>query len=273
MQELPQGRKSRIEILEDTGAIKKTYNSNGNPAEKFRKEVGFYRQYSYSRVIPKLIGAESETHITIERVIGERLADLLPLSRDKMELLSDEYTEKLVELFGRSTGIDRTVKQDYFDGIGAEEGLRLLHESLSRLCDQYDRHPITCDLLDSITRVEIDEELLIKLDWNPENVFLRDGKIHRFIDFEQAFIGTRAILVGILLHNPVWPAQQLFGSLKEAGLFQVSFSELRNYLCYSFATVLVDSIHRRGDIWQVERLETAFERHVTARYNDVVSAS
>ncbi|NKB72810.1 MAG: hypothetical protein GKR89_37545 [Candidatus Latescibacteria bacterium] len=189
-----------------------------------------------------------------------------------MALLCDGFAEKVGELFGGPTGIDGTIKQKYFGGIGAEENLGLLHDGLSKLYGQYDGHPIIGDLLNSIARVEIDEECLIKLDWNPENVFLHDGKIHMHIDFEQAFIGTKTILVGILLHNPIWPAYQLIGGLKNAGLIPVGFSDLRTYLCYSFATVVVDSIYRRGTIWEVERLETAFERYVTVRFNDIVAA-
>ena len=273
MHELPQGRKSRIEILQDAGTIRKTYNTNGDPAEKYRREVGFYTHYKGSHLLPKLVCSEPGRHITIERVIGERLADSLPLSHEAMGSLADDYIQKLAELFGSSATIDDTIKQDYYDGIGVEENISLLADNLARLCEQYSRHPVIVDLLDSVARINTDEELLIKLDWNPESVFLRDGEIHMFIDFEQAFIGTRDILVGILLHSPVWPAQQLFDGLKEAGLFQAGFGELRNYLCYSFATVLVDSIQRRGDIWEVERLETAFERHVVTRHNETLSAS
>lgn len=273
MHELPQGRKSRIEILQDAGTIRKTYNANGDPAEKYRREVGFYLHYNESLLLPKLVCSDPGKHITIERVIGERLADSLPLSHESMGSLADDYIQKLVELFGSSTIIDSAIKQEYYDGIGVEENIGRLTDSLARLCEQYCRHTIILDLLNSVVRIRTDEELLIKLDWNPENVFLRDCEIHKFIDFEQAFIGTRDILAGILLHNPVWPAQQLFGGLKNAGLFQAGSGELRNYLCYSFAAVLVDSIQRRGDIWEIERLEAAFAKHVIARHNEALNAS
>ena len=36
------GRKSQIDYLSD-GSVKKTYNQNDDPADKFRREVGFYQ--------------------------------------------------------------------------------------------------------------------------------------------------------------------------------------------------------------------------------------
>ena len=272
VQKLPQGRKSRIEVLPDRSAVRKTYNDNGAPAEKYRREVGFYIHYSDSNLLPKLIGSRQDESITIERVSGERLADLLPLQSEEINSLADDYTQRLVELFSGSTGIDSKTKQEFYDGLGAEENLALLMEGLDWLSAQYDGHPIVTDLRNSVGKVKSDEELLIKLDWNPENVFLLDGKIHKLIDFEQAFIGTKSILVGILLHNPIWSAERLFRGLKDAGLFETDLSELRNYLCYGFATVLLDSIRRRGRTWESKRLVTAFERHVTTRHSEVAKA-
>ena len=57
-----------------------------------------------------------------------------------------------------------------------------------------------------------------------ESVFLRDGVVHKFIDFEQAFLGSREILVGVLLHNPAWPAHRLFSRLRGAGFFEADVS-------------------------------------------------
>ena len=148
----------------------------------------------------------------------------------------------------------------------------MLLEGLDRLCDQYDENPIIADLRSSVAEIELGKELLIKLDWNPENVFLLHGRIHKFIDFEQAFIGTKAILAGILLHNPIWPAVRIFRGLKDAGFLDSDVSDFRNYICYGFSTVLVDSIQRRGGIWASERLKSAFERHVTTRYSEIANA-
>ena len=145
----------------------------------------------------------------------------------------------------------------------------MLLERLDRLCGQYDGNPIIADLRSSIGQIDLDEELLIKLDWNPENVFLRRGKIHKFIDFEQAFIGSKAILAGVLLHNPIWPAARIFRGLKDGGFIKSGVRDFRKYICYGFSAVLVDSIRRRGALWESERLESAFERHVTARYSEI----
>ena len=157
-------------------------------------------------------------------------------------------------------------------GWAREDNLALLLAGLDRLGDQYDRHPIIVDLRSSVGQIELDEELLIKLDWNPGNVFFHHGRIHKFIDFEQAFIGTKAILAGILLHNPIWPAVRMFRGLKDGGFIKSGVRDFRKYICYGFSAVLVDSINRRGRIWTPERLESAFERHVTARYSEIAEA-
>ncbi len=272
MRELPQGRKSRIEVLPGGSKIKKTYNENGAPAQKYRREVGFYIHYGESDLIPRLIRSETDKNITIERITGQRLADQGPIHCEEMRTLADDYTQSLVELFAVSTGIDSKAREEYYGGLGAEDNLALLLAGLDRLGDQYDRHPIIVDLRSSVGQIELDEELLIKLDWNPGNVFFHHGRIHKFIDFEQAFIGTKAILAGILLHNPIWPAVRMFRGLKDGGFIKSGVRDFRKYICYGFSAVLVDSIQRRGGVWAPERLKSAFERHVTARYSEIANA-
>ena len=272
MQEFPQGRKSRIEVLPGGSKIKKTYNENGAPAQKYRREVGFYIHYGESDLIPRLIRSETDKNITIERITGQRLADQLPIPCEEMKSLVDDYIQKLVELFTVSTGIDSKTKEAYYGGLGVEDNVAVVLAGLDRLADQYDGNPIIADLRSSVAEIELGRELLIKLDWNSGNVFLLQGRIHKFIDFEQAFTGTRAILAGILIHNPIWPAVRIFRGLKDAGFFDSDVSDFRNYICYGFSTVLVDSIQRRGGVWAPERLKSAFERHVTARYSEIANA-
>lgn len=272
MQTLPQGRKSRVEILPDGATVRKTYNGNGDPAERFCREVGFYTQYRDSRVVPQLVDYEPGRYITIERVTGQRLVEMAPLPHGVTESLADHYVDTLVELFGNSTGVDTEVKQRYYEGQGANDNIRLLIQDLDSLGRRYHGHEVIDDLRRSVAQVKADAELLIKLDWNAENLFVRDGRVHKLIDFEQAFIGTRNILVGILLHNPFWPAQRLFCGLRQAGLFLGDVCEFRRYLCFAFAAVLADSVRRRGDIWSVGQLETTFERHVKARHREIADA-
>ncbi len=272
MQEFRQGRKSRIDVLPDGSGVRKTYNESGVSAEKYRREIGFYTHYAESGLIPRLVGYAQDKHITIEKVEGQRLADVLPLKCEEMESLAEDYIRKLMELFEVSAGIGGRTRAEYYDGLGAEENLALVLERLEWLYSRYDENPIIADLRGSVSRIEPDTELLIKLDWNVENVFLLNGRIHRFIDFEQAFIGTRAILAGILLHNPVWPAARIFRGLRDAGFINTDVGEFRNYICYGFSAVLVDSIRRRGALWDSERLSSAFERHVTAGYSEIVNA-
>ena len=269
MKELPQGRKSRIEVLSDGSGVRKTYNENGSAAEKYRREVGFYTHYAGSNLIPGLIGCAQDKHITAERIEGRRLADLLPLTCEEMTSLAEDYIRKLAELFAVSTGVDCRTRETYYNGLGAEDNRALLLERLDRLIELYDGNPIIADLRGSVSRIQRDQGLLIKLDWNAENVFLLDRRIHRFIAFEQAFIGSKAILAGVLLHNPIWPAARIFRGLKDGGFIKSGVRDFRKYICYGFSAVLVDSIRRRGAFWESERLESAIERHVTARYSEI----
>ncbi len=63
------GRTSQIDYLPD-GSVRKTYNQNGDPAGKYRREVGFYRHYGGSQLIPTLLDSSPDAFIVIERVTG-----------------------------------------------------------------------------------------------------------------------------------------------------------------------------------------------------------
>ena len=273
MTELPQGRKSLVEILPDGKTVRKTYNANDDPAAKYRRELGFYRKYASSYLIPKLRDYEQDQYILIERVTGERLADLLPLSVERLEALTQDYVEQLLRLFDQGSSLSDQFKEYYYGGCGAQDNLEALIEGLDRLSRNYPGNPILADLVSSLERVEISEELLIKLDWNAGNLFLSEGRIHKIVDFEQAFIGTKSILVGVLLHNPLWSASRLFSLLKDAGWFKSDVKNLRSYLSYGFAAVLVDSIQRAGKPWSPERLRSAFDRHLVRRLAQAIDCS
>ena len=257
------GRKSQIDYLSD-GSVKKTYNQNDDPAGKFRREVGFYRHYGGSRLIPTLLGSSPDASIVIERVTGDLMHDV-DLTTGDLNMLTDSYVDQIAQLFNASAPCS-DFKDHYFAGRGADENLASLHDSLSRLASNGDDcAPLFHELSELVAKVELSDELLIKLDWNSGNLFLRDGVVYKFIDFEQAFIGSKEILVGVLLHNPVWPAFRLFSRLRDSGFFEANFSDLRHYVAFGFSSVVVDSIKRRGKAWGLSRLRTAFERHYSDR--------
>ena len=263
----PFGRKSRIDYL-PRGSVWKTYNQNDDPAGRFMREIGFYRHYGGSRLIPALLDSSPDEYIVIERVTGDLMRDV-DLTTVDLNVLTDRYVDAIVELFNVSApGAD--LKDRYFRGTGADENLALLRDSLSRLASNGDEcAPIFKVLGENIAKAELSDEVLIKLDWNPGNLFLRDGVVHKFIDFEQAFLGSREILVGVLLHNPAWPAHRLFSRLRDAGFFDADVSDLRHYLAFGFGSVVVDSMKRRGKPWGFSRLRTAFERHYRARIRSI----
>ena len=261
------GRKSQIDYLPD-GSVKKTYIQNGDAAGRFRREVGFYRHYGESRVIPALLDSSPDASITIERVSGVLMQDV-HLPTDDLGKLTDSYVDQIADLFNVSAPSSE-FKSQYFDGQGAEENLASLRENLSRLASNGDEcSPLFRELSDLAKNVGLSDELLIKLDWNPRNLFLRDLAVHKFVDFEQAFLGSKEILVGVLLHNPVWPACRLFSGLRDSGLFEASPSDLRYYVAFAFGSVVVDSIRRRGQAWEHSRLRSAFERHYTDRVRQI----
>ena len=257
------GRKSRIDYLPG-GSVRKTYKRDFDPSGRFRREVGFYRHYGGSPLIPTLLDSRQDAYIVIERVTGDVMSDL-DLKTVDLDLLTDRYVDAIAHLFnGPAPSTD--LKDRYFQGRGANENLAMLHDSLSRLAsDDDDCGPIFKVLGENVANVELSNEVLIKLDWNPRNLFLRDGMVRKFIDFEQAFLGSREILVGVLLHNPVWPARRLFSRLRDAGFFEADVSDLRHYMAFGFGSVVVDSMKRRGKPWGFSRLRTAFERHYRAR--------
>lgn len=261
------GRKSRIDILPG-GSVWKTYNQNDDPAGRFRREVGFYRHYAGSRLIPALLDSSPDEYIVIERVTGDLMRDV-DLTTVDMDLMTDRYVDAIVQLFNVPVPCTN-LKDRYFRGRGADENLASLHDRLSRLAsDDDDCAPIFKVLGENVAKVELSDEVLIKLDWNPGNLFLRDGVVHKFIDFEQAFLGSREILVGVLLHNPAWPAHRLFSRLRGAGFFEADVSDLRHYMAFGFGSVVVDSMKRRGKPWGFSRLRTAFERHYRARIRSI----
>lgn len=262
-----QGRKSRIDFLSD-GSVRKTYNQNDDPADRYRREVGFYRHYGGSRLIPILLDSSPDEYIVIERVTGDLMRDV-DLTTVDLDLLTDLYVDAIVHLFNVPAPCP-DLKDRYFRGRGADENLALLRDSLSRLASNDDDcASILKALGENVAKVELSDEVLIKLDWNPWNLFLRDRVVHKFIDFEQAFLGSREILVGVLLHNPVWPAHRLFSRLRDAGFFDADVSDVRHYLAFGFGSVVVDSTKRRGKPWGFSRLRTAYERYYCSRIRSI----
>lgn len=261
------GRKSRIDYMPD-GSVRKTYNQNDDPAGRFRREVGFYRHCGGSPLIPTLLDSRPDQYIVIERVTGDLMRDV-DLKTVDPDLLTDRYVDAILRLFDvPAPGAD--LKDRYFQGRGAEENLASLRDSLSRLASNGDEcAPLYRELSENVASVELSDEVLIKLDWNPRNLFLRDGSVDKFIDFEQAFLGSREILVGVLLHNPVWPAHRLFSRLTDTGFFEADVSDLRHYVAFGFGSVVVDSMKRRGKPWGSSRLRRAYERHYRARIRSI----
>ena len=153
------GRKSQIDYLSD-GSVKKIYNQNDDPAGKFRREVGFYRHYGGSRLIPTLLDSSPDAFIVIERVTGDLMHDV-DLTTDDLNMLTDSYVDQIVQLFNASAPCS-DFKDQYFAGRGADENLASLHDSLSRLASNGDDcAPLFHELSELVAKVELSDELLI----------------------------------------------------------------------------------------------------------------
>lgn len=266
---MPQGNKSVVTPTADGLGIRKAYNENGNPYAKYAREVGFYRHYGDSPLIPDLLECQpQEPAIVITKAPGV-LCSAVRLSASERCRLSEDYAHKVMDLL--SVGGDmNALKASHFLDVGAED---LRTEVLAAL----DRYPtdsrlseqILRGLRDAVQEVVISKEMLIKLDWNASNVFINDGAISQFIDFEQSFIGTREMLAGILLHNPFWHARSVFEVLRRRGFLSQPVASMAMWVHFSFAAVLADSRSRTGTAWDTRRLQSAYRRHVVDRLKEL----
>lgn len=270
---MPQGNKSRVEPTADGKGVRKVYNDNGDPQQKYAREVGFYARYGASPLIPDLLAQEpAEPAIVMTRAPGAPCStlNLLPGERRR---LSQDYAEKVVALF--SVAGDMTaIKASYCHGRGAAEfrdgvlSVLNAHPAHSPLAER-----ILAQLKEAVGGIPIADELLIKLDWNASNVFVQDGAITQFIDFEQAFVGTREMLAGILLHNPFWCARAVFSVLRQRGLFAGLVDAVEPWIAFALASVVADSVGRTGKPWSAERLALAYQRHVVDRVAELANRS
>ena len=101
-------------------------------------------------------------------------------------------------------------------------------------------------------------------------VYNDDGAITGFIDFEQAFVGTREMLAGILLHNPYWCARVVFSALCRRGFFARGADAIKLWIAFAFGAVLADSFARRGRYWPAARIESSYRRHVVERIAELM---
>ena len=269
----PQGRKSEVTFSDDGFLVRKTYNDNGDPMGKYLREIGFYAHYGASELIPDLVESlADEGAIVLTRAPGIRCSDLQPDPRFRRRLSAD-YADKAVDLLSICTDV-RRVKRRYYNNVGASE----YRERVLSILDGYrpgTRHAedIVRRLSTSTSQIAVADEILIKLDWNASNVFVAGGVVSQFIDFEQAFIGTREMLTGILLHNPFWCARTVFAVLRRRGVFSASIDDVVPYVSFGLAAVIADAFERDGRRWSEHRLEFAYQRHVVDRLAELSSAS
>ena len=268
---LPQGNKSRVTPTADGAGIRKVYNHNGDPHGKYAREVGFYVHYGASPLIPDLLEClPDKPAIVITRAPGVPCSTMAPAS-DLRRRLSVDYADKVADLFCSSADAS-AVKESLFAGRGAAH----FRNGVLSVLDGYatDSRPserILARLRTAARGVTITDELLIKLDWNASNTFVNGGAISQFIDFEQAFIGTREMLAGILLHNPFWCARSVFSVLRRRGLFPHPVAAVAPWVGFAFGAVLADSFERSGRRWSADRLESAYRRHVVDRIAELAS--
>ena len=253
--------------------VRKVYNDNGDPLGKYLREVGFYAHYGSSELIPDLVESLLDQRaVVITRAPGTRCSELQP-DGDSRAGLSADYAEKVVDLLSMGPDLG-TLKQRYYDSVGASA----YRDRVAAILGDYptgsrQAEEIVRRLRVAASRITITDEVLIKLDWNASNVFVEGGVVSQFIDFEQAFVGTREMLTGILLHNPFWCARTVFGVLCRRGMFRGSSAGVLPYLDFALAAVIADAFERNGRPWSERRLETAYRRHVVDRVAELSTGS
>ncbi len=265
MTALPQGNKSTVQLGPDGESVIKRYNDNGDPREKCKREVAFYRMYGASELLPPLLDS-GEDWIRVGLVTEDRLSDVGVEDRGRF---TRSYARALAAIFADAAVPDTAALEACRAGSARVTRNRVI-ESLLRYASAQPQSAILDAIRFSVTRVVLTRDLLIKLDWNSGNVFVADGRVARFIDFEQAYVGTAEMLTGAVLLNPDFDAKVLFAELANAGMSAVGAAEIVHYMNLAFAQVLLDSVQRAGRPWPTERLEEAYRGHVYARHIELM---
>lgn len=265
---LPQGNRSVVTLAADGGSVVKRYNSNGDPRGKCAREVAFYRQYAGMGLLPPLLDA-GDDWIRLGVVRADRLADR-PVQ--DVSALTRSYAKALIGLFADAPAPNAGT----LDACGARSA-RVTRDSTFEALVGYAAagppSPIIDAIRFSLARIVLTRDLLTKLDWNSTNIFVEGERVVRFIDFEQACLGTGEMLAGAVLLNPAFEARQLFDALCAAGICAVGAADIVHYMNLAFAQVLLDSVARSGRRWPDDRLEEAYRKHVFARHLALMEAS
>ena len=77
------------------------------------------------------------------------------------------------------------------------------------------------------------------------------------------------MLTGLLLHNPFWHAGSVFDVLRRRGFFPHPTARVPRWILFAFAAVLADSYKRNHRHWSSNRVELAYQRHVTDRLTEL----
>ena len=262
---LNQGRKSYVVHVKPHSVVRKFYNENGDRQAKSLREIGFYLHYGHSKVIPRLVDYHDSSHITINYRPGQTISEIGFADEDARIDLTRRYARTVSRLFKDANQVTDELKSKYYNGLGATAILQMTISQLRGLAPQYSDCAPFQEMLARLGKIRVYNELLIKLDWNSSNTIVSDDGDFAFVDFEQAFIGTAEMLVGILLHNPDWCARTLVKELRNLSLVSINDEQLSNTVHFAFACVLVDSVARSGSPWSRDRFIQAYERHVSQR--------
>lgn len=262
---LSRGRKSDVVHVKPRSVVRKFYNENGDKREKSLREIGFYLQYGHSKVIPRLVDYHEANYVTIDYLPGRTMSDIGIADESSRIDLTRRYADSVSALFGNAPPVTDELKSKYYDGVGATSCRQMTESQLRGLAPHYSNCAPFQELLARFGKIRVCNELLIKLDWNSSNTIVGEDGHFAFVDFEQAFIGTKEMLVGILLHNPNWCARTLVQELRNQMQVSLGVEELSNLVHIGFAMVLVDSIARSGSPWSRNRFMSAYERHVSQR--------
>lgn len=206
---LVQGARSFVERLtiDQKEFVKKTFvdTRHGSAADKWHKEMAFYRTYGHLAIVPQLHSWKSEAHIIVERRPGIRHIEAVKAGMDqaRQRAVSLSYGRAVAPFLQADSGPagepSPEVRRHSLQGIG-----RMGEEALKENTPY--RRPGLTAVLDRLAAFEdpVDDwnlPMLTKSDWSSANMLIVGDRVTCIFDFDTAYLSTRLGFVGNIINS------------------------------------------------------------------------